>query len=102
MKYLIIAVLLYFVATAYRCGDNSTGIDTEPFVSVSLYLRSTGSATKISCNGTIVSFLQYKGERDTICVPGGALLKARMNKDGKSVYMTEIAKSGLYWVFPPY
>jgi len=93
LKYLTIILLLLI-----GCGDNPMGI--EDAVTVYLSLTQSGSATKISCEGIIVSYLQYKGEKDTISVPDGAELKARIYDGGDFVYQVEKAKDGLNWILP--
>jgi len=73
---------------------------TEDPVTVFLYLSRSASATKISCEGQIVSYLQYEGERDTIRVPDGSELKARIYKSGNFVYKLQIATNNLMWELP--
>ena len=96
MKYLI--VLLFLVMFIGCTDDNPMGM--EDVVTVYLHLIQSGSATKISCEGIIVSYLQYENEKDTISVPDGSELKARIYSSGNFIYKTEIAKNGLNWVLP--
>jgi len=95
MKYLSIVLLFLVIG----CGtDNPMGFDDA--VTVYLHLTQDGSATKISCEGIIVSYLQYKGERDTIQVPDGSELKARIYDGGDFIYQVKKAKDGLNWELP--
>ena len=95
MKYLTIFLMVLFIG----CTDkNPMGI--EDAVTVYLSLTQNGSATKISCEGVLVSYLQYKGERDTIKVPDESELKARIYDGGSFIYQTKKAKDGLNWILP--
>ena len=94
MKKLLLILLLFI------CCTENNPMGTEDPVTVFLYLSRSASATKISCEGQIVCYLQYEGERDTISVPDGSELKARIHKSGDFVYKTKTAVNNLMWELP--
>jgi len=95
MKVFIVLFLLFCF-----CGESPNPLGIENPVSVSLYLNMDAHPTKVSCEGQIVSYLQYRGERDTIIVPDGSELKSRTYHDGIFKYDYKIAVDGLHWIFP--
>lgn len=93
------AIMFILLVLLIGCTENNP-MGIEDAVTVYLSLTQNGSATKISCEGVLVSYLQYQGERDTIRVPDGSELKARIYDGGDFIYKTEKAKNGLNWILP--
>jgi len=93
-------ILLIVIVFLFVSCENNNPMGTEDPVTVFLYLTKSASATKISCEGQLVSYLQYQWEKDTISVPEGSELKARIYKSGDFVYKTEIAVNHLIWELP--
>lgn len=86
MKYLI--VLLLFVSC------NGVSVDM-----IDVYLRLERSASaKVYADGVFVSCLTADGEKDTVSVPDGAEMKARLTYSGIITVQTCTAKKKMLWV----
>ena len=100
MKTCILLIVVVYLFISCESSNPTAGNDVENDVIVYLYLSKSGSATKIYCEGQIVSYLQYQNERDTINVPENSELKARIYDGGDFVYKTEVAVNNLLWELP--
>ena len=98
--FLVAVMFMVYVACTNSNDGNPAAPDPVDQVAVYLYLNQSGSSTKIYSDGRLVSYLQYKLERDTITVENGAQLKARIYKDAKFIYKTTTAAEGLLWTLP--
>lgn len=97
MKYLIILLMLYGCDESF----NPTSIEKQNQVTVYLELIVSHCSAKTYCEGQIVSFIEDLNEKDTIKVPNGAELKARICvQKGYYTYKTTIARNGLTWKLP--
>lgn len=101
MKYSTIIFLLCLSFGKLGCDEsfNPVGIEKQR-VTVYLRLAMNTYPTKIYCEGQIVSFLQYRYEKDTIKVPDESELKARIYHNQKFTYKTIIAREGFEWKLP--
>ncbi len=98
MKYLILIFLLLLIFC--NCNDNPTGIE-EP---VTVYLKlNRAYRTQVFCEEQVVTILFLINECDTIIVPNGSQLKAKMYYSNSTlgiVTKTNTASDGLRWELP--
>ena len=91
-------IVLITLSISSCVSENTMGIE-DP-VSVYLALTQSGYSVKISCEGQIVSMMDFVGEKDTISVPDDTELKARIWHDNKIKYETIRVTNKLSWVLP--
>ena len=94
MKYLIMLLLI----AVFGCGNNPS--KSEDYVDIYIKLKASGYSVKVFCEKQLVTYLTIGSENDTISVPDGSNLKAKIYHDGRYTYEFETAYNGLYWELP--